>query len=226
MSLWVKEDLFMKNKKQFAVLGLGRFGEAIVKTLVENGYDVLCCDKNAELVNQIATYATDAVQADISDEGALREMGLSNCDVVIIATGESLEATVMATMAAKEMGVETVIAKAKDVKQSNVLYKVGADKVVLPEEDIGRRLATSLITSNILDFISFSDSYGIVEVAPKAQWVGKSLVGADIRANTGLNVVAIKRGKEVLVSPSPNEVINKDDILVIIGSSDKIQKYN
>ncbi len=216
----------MKNKKQFAVLGLGRFGQAVVKTLTENGYDVLCCDKNPDLINQMASYATDVIQADISDEGALKEMGLNNYDVVIIATGDSLESAVMATMAAKEMGVGMVISKAKDVKQSNILYKVGADKVVLPERDMGRRLATSLITSNILEFISFSDSYGIVEVAPKREWIGKTLVGANIRANTGLNVVAIKRGNDVIVSPSPQDTINSDDILVIIGSSDKIQKYN
>jgi trk system potassium uptake protein TrkA len=216
----------MKNKKQFAVLGLGRFGQAVVKTLTENGYEVLCCDKSPELVSQIMPYATDAVQADISDESALKEMGLNNYDVVIITTGDSLESAVMATMAAKEMGVKKVITKARDVKQANILYKVGADKVVLPERDMGRRLATSLITSNILEYISFSDNYGIAEIAPKDEWIGKSLVDSNIRANTGLNVVAIKRGNDVIVSPSPKEIIQAADILVIIGRSDNIEKYN
>ncbi len=216
----------MKNKKQFAVLGLGRFGQAVVKTLSENGYDVICCDKNPELVAQITPYATDVVQADISDEGALKEMGLKNCDVVIIATGDSLESAVMATLTAKELGVETVIAKAKDKKQSNVLSKVGADKVVMPERDMGRRLATSLITSNIIEIINFSDEYSIAELAPKSEWIGKTLAGANIRANTGFNIVAIKRGSTAIVSPMPTEKINEGDILVIIGSNDKIQKYS
>jgi trk system potassium uptake protein TrkA len=216
----------MKTKRQFAVLGLGRFGQAVVKTLTENGYEVLCCDKSLELVNQIMPYATEAVQADISDEGALKEIGLNNYDVVIITTGDSLESAVMATMAAKEMGVKTVITKARDVKQANILYKVGADKVVLPERDMGRRLATSLITSNILEYISFSDNYGIAEIAPKSEWIGKTLAGSNIRANTGLNVVAIKRGSEVIVSPYPTETIQAADILVIIGTSESIEKYN
>jgi trk system potassium uptake protein TrkA len=216
----------MKQKKQFAVLGLGRFGQAVVKTLSENGYDVLCCDKSIELINQIAPYATDVVQADIADEGALREMDLPSYDVVIIAAGQSLEAAIMATMAAKDMGVKTVIAKAQDEKQANVLYKVGADKVVLPERDMARRLATSLISSNILEFISFSDDYGIAEIAPRADWIGKNLIESNIRATTGLTIMAVKRGKDVLVSPSPKEVIQAEDILVIMGTTDKIQKYN
>lgn len=216
----------MKNKKQFAVLGLGRFGQSVVKTLTENGYEVLCCDKNPELINQIAPFATDVVQADISDEGALREMGINNYDVVIIATGDSLESAVMATMAAKEMGVKTVIAKAKDIKQSNVLYKVGADKVVLPERDMGIRLATSLITSNLLEIINFSEDYSIAEIAPKNEWVNKTLADSNIRATTGFNIVAIKRGRNVIVSPLPTETIISNDILVIIGSNENLRKYN
>ncbi len=216
----------MKSKKQFAVLGLGRFGQAVVKTLSKNGYDVLCCDKDINLINEIAPYATDVLQAEISSEGALKEMGLNNYDVVIIATGVNFEATIMAALAAKEMGVKTVIAKAKDTKQANILYKLGVDKVVLPERDMGVRLATSLISSNILEFISLSDNYGIVEISPKPEWVDKTLIKANIRANTGLNVIAIKRGSNVMVSPAPTEIINKDDILVIIGSSDKIQHYS
>lgn len=216
----------MKKVKQFAVLGLGRFGQALVQTLVESGHDVLCCDKNPDVVNQMSAYATDLIQADIADEKALKEMGLNNYDVVIIATGDSLESAVMATMAAKEMGVHTVIAKAKDIKQANVLYKVGADKVVLPERDMGIRLATSLVTSNVLEYINFSDAYGMAEIAPKPEWIGKTLAGSDIRAKTGFNIVAIKRGKEVLVSPSPQEVINADDVLVVIGTTDKIQSFN
>lgn len=216
----------MKKIKQFAVLGLGRFGQALVQTLVENGHDVLCCDKNPEVISQMSAYATDIMQADIADEKALKEMGLNNYDVVIIATGDSLESAVMATMAAKEMGVETVIAKAKDTKQANVLYKVGADKVVLPERDMGIRLGTSLVTTNVLEYINFSDTYGMAEVAPKSEWVGKTLAGADVRAKTGFNIVAIKRGKEVLVSPSPQEIIGADDILVIIGTTEKIQNYS
>lgn len=216
----------MKNKKQFAVIGLGRFGRAVVETLVENGYDVMGCDKNMESVKQMEHIATDVMQLDVMNEDAMQYIGLNNFDIVIIAIGESLEASIMATMYAKEMGVKTVIAKATSASQKKLLEKVGADKVLMPERDSGQRLAISLITSNVLEYITVSDKFGIAEIGVVDKWVNKTLKAANIRAQYGINVVAIKRDSDVIVTPPPDLEILKSDILVVIGENANIAKFS
>lgn len=213
----------MAKNKQFAVLGLGRFGQSIAKTLVENGCDVLCVDKSVEAVNEMSKYASNVTRADVSDVHAIAALGLNNFDVVIIAIGENMEAGIMATLMAKEMGVPTVITKAKNDIQKSILQKVGADRVVLPERDMGVRIATNLITTNIIDFINLSDKFAIAEIEPRKEWVGVSLRKSNIRADYGLNIVAIKRCNDIIVSPKAEEVINESDILVIIGENSDIQ---
>ncbi len=214
----------MAKNKQFAILGLGRFGQSIAKTLVDNGCDVLCVDKNTDAVNEMSKYASNVTRADVADVHAMSALGLNNFDVVIIAIGENMEAGIMATLIAKEMGVQNVITKAKNEIQKSILQKVGADRVVLPEKDMGVRIATSLITTNIIDFISLSDKFTIAEIEPRKEWVGKSLKSSNIRAEHRLNVVAIKRNNDMIVSPKAEEIIEKDDILIIIGATADIQK--
>ncbi len=214
----------MSKSKQFAILGLGRFGQSIAKTLVDNGCDVLCVDKNIDAVNEMSKYASNVTRADVADVHAMSALGLNNFDVVIIAIGENMEAGIMATLIAKEMGVQNVITKAKNEIQKSILQKVGADRVVLPEKDMGIRIATSLITSNIIDFISLSDKFTIAEIEPRKEWIDVSLKKSNIRAEHRLNVVAIKRNNDIIVSPKAEEIIQKDDILVIIGTIADIQK--
>ena len=214
----------MSKNKQFAILGLGRFGQSIAKTLVDNGCDVLCVDKNIDAVNDMSKYASNVTRADVADVHAMSALGLNNFDVVIIAIGENMEAGIMATLIAKEMGVQNVITKAKNEIQKSILQKVGADRVVLPEKDMGIRIATSLITSNIIDFISLSDKFTIAEIEPRKEWIDISLKKSNIRAEHRLNVVAIKRNNDIIVSPKAEEIIQKDDILVIIGTITDIQK--
>jgi len=214
----------MSKDKQFAILGLGRFGQSIAKTLVDNGCDVLCVDKKIEAVNEMSKYASNVTRADVADVHAMSALGLNNFDVVIIAIGENMEAGIMATLIAKEMGVQTVITKAKNEIQKSILQKVGADRVVLPEKDMGIRIATSLITTNIIDFISLSDKFTIAEIEPRKEWIDLSLKKSNIRAEHRLNVVAIKRNNDIIVSPKAEEVIQKDDILIIIGPTADIQK--
>ncbi len=216
----------MKKNKQFAVIGLGRFGSAVTRTLAENGFDVMCCDKNMTVVKQMEPYVTKAIQADIMQDDVADALGLNNFDVVIVAIGDSLEASVMATMYAKEAGVRTIIAKAKTISEKKILEKMGADKVVMPEVDMGRRLAISLTTTNVLEYISFSEKFAMAEIAPLKNWVDKTLAEANIRAEYGFNVVAIKDGDDLMVSPPPNTLIKERHILVIIGESKQIQKYN
>lgn len=216
----------MPRHKQFAVLGLGRFGQSIAKTLLENGCHVLVCDKDIDSVNEMSKYAVHAVQADCMDRNALEELGLNNFDVVIVAIGENLEASLMATLIAKEKGVPFVITKARNETQRTILEKVGADRVVLPERDMGIRIATTLVTTNVIDFINLSDKFSIAEIEPKREWIGKSLQKSNIRAATGLNIVAIKRDNKVIVSPTATEIIFSGDLLVTIGENANIQRLS
>lgn len=214
----------MSKHKQFAVLGLGRFGQSIAKNLLEHGCEVLCCDKTIEKVNEMGKYGSHVVRADIMDNNVLEEMGLNNFDVVIVAIGDNLEASLMVTLAAKEKGVPLVIAKAKNDTQRIILERVGADRVILPERDMGERIATTLVTSSIIDYINLSDKFAIAEIEAKSQWVGKTIQKSNIRATTGLNIVGIKRDDKVLVSPTASEIIFDDDILIVIGENANIQR--
>lgn len=217
----------IKNKnKQFAVIGLGRFGRAVTKTLVDNGCDVLCCDKDMSLIKQMEPVVTKAMQIDVMQENALDALGLNNFDVVIVAIGDSLESSVMATMYAKEAGVKTVIVKAQNISEKKILEKIGADKVVMPEMDSGSRLAINLITTNVIEYISFSEKYAMAEITPLKEWENKTLAEANIRAAYGFNVVAIKENNEVIVSPVADTLIKAGQILVIIGENKQIQKYS
>lgn len=213
-----------KNKyKQFAVLGLGKFGQAVVKTLVENGCEVMCCDKNMDAVNEIEQYATDSFQMDVTNVKAMETISLGNYDCVIVGIGENFEAAIMAAMFAKEAGVPMVIAKAKNDQQKALLKKIGVDKVVMPEKDTGTRIAYNLISSNIVEYICFSDKYGIAEINPRKEWCNKSLIESNIRAIYGITIMAIKRRDDVIVSPMADTVILENDILVVIGENDKIR---
>ncbi len=210
------------NSKQFAVLGLGRFGQSVVRTLYDRGYDVLAIDTNIDLVNEISHFSTLVMQADVRDENVIKNLGLNNYDVVIVAIGSNLETAVMATLLAKENGAKTVIVKAKNTSQKTVLLKVGADKVILPEKEMAEKLAINLITTNVIDFINLSDKFGIAEIQPRKKWIGSSLIKSNIRAEYNVNVVAIKRAGEVLVNPMPSEIILEDDKLVVIGENEAI----
>lgn len=216
----------MARNRQFGVLGLGRFGQSIVKTLIANKCEVLCCDKNKDLVEEMAEYCHNVFKADVTDKKAIDDLGLNNLDVVIVAIGDNFESTIMAIMYAKEKGVKHIIAKANSDMQVSVLKKLGADRVIMPEKDMGHRIAMSLISPNMLDYINLSDEFAIAEIEPLKEWIGKDLISSNIRATTGINVVAIRRNNDVLVSPSPKEIINNNDVLFVVGESKKIQKIS
>ncbi len=214
----------MSNKKQFAVIGLGRFGESVVNVLVENGFDVLAVDKNKDVVQKVSKIATHVIEADIREQEVLDKLGFNNFDVAVICIGNDMEASIMAIMKAKEQGVKSVVAKAQTQIQKNILEKIGADRVVLPEKEMGIKVATNLITTSVIDFITLSEKFAIAEVDPLIRWRGLSLIDSDIRAEAKLNVVAIKRMKNIIVSPSPHEIVKDGDILVVVGENKDIQK--
>ena len=213
------------SKKQFLIIGLGRFGSSIAKTIYELGHDVLAIDKDEEKVQEISDYVTHAVQMDSTDESILKTLGVTNFDVAVVTIGSNLQDSVMATLILKELGVKYIIAKANNELHAKVLTKIGADKVVLPERDMGTRVAHNLVSSNILDYIELSEEYSILEIEAIKEWFNKSLKEIDIRKKHGINVVAIKRGEKVNISPSAEDIIKENDVLVALGSAKDLNKF-
>lgn len=212
------------DKKQYVVIGLGRFGTSVAETLYNLGNDVLVIDIDEESVQNISNNVTHAIQADATDEVALREVGVRNFDVAIVSVGSDIQASIMATILLKELGIKQVVAKATNAMHAKVLKKIGANKVVFPEKDMGVRVAHGLVFSNILEYIELSPDYSIAEFISPEEWNGKSLQELNIRGEFGINVVAIRRESEVDVTPFPTEVINKDDVIVAIGNVEDLKK--
>ena len=212
------------SSKQFVIIGLGRFGSSVAKTLYALGHDVLAIDSNEDLVQEISDSVTHAVQMDATDENALRTLGLRNFDVAVVTIGANIQASVMATLLVKDMGIKYIIAKGNSDLHAKVLYKIGADRVILPEKDMGVRVAHNLDSSSILDYIELSPDYSIIEIESPKEWYGKSMKELSLRSKYGINVMAIKRNNEVNISPDADDVINKDDIVVAIGSAEDLTK--
>lgn len=210
--------------KQFAVIGCGRFGSSLAKTLYNLGHDVLAIDKDEELVQEISDSVTHAVQADVMDENVMKDLGLRNFDVVIVSIGSNLEASIFSTLIAKELGVKKVIAKAQSELHGKLLKQIGADKIVFPERDMGVRVAHNLVSTNILDFIELSPDYSIVEIKAIPAWENKTLKELKLPTKYGINVMAIKRDDLINVSPNADDKILEGDILVIIGDTEDIEK--
>lgn len=211
-------------KKQFIVIGLGRFGFSLTTTLIEQGHEVLAVDKDNELVQDIAPFATHAVCADCTDEVVLAELGVSNFSHAIVAIGDDLQASIMTTLLLKELNVPHVIAKAKDAKHGTVLKKIGADQIIYPERDMAVRLGNQLSSSSLIDYIELSDEYNLVEMyAPRAM-CGLSLQKLNIRARFGCTILAIKSDAGMNISPRAEDTISEGDILLIIGSDSDIHQ--
>ncbi|MBQ4817223.1 TrkA family potassium uptake protein [Bacillus pumilus] len=212
-------------KKEYAVIGLGRFGGSICKALSEEGLEVMAMDMNEDRVNEYAKIASHAVIGDSTDENVLKNLGIRNFDHVIVAIGENIQASILTTIMLKELGVKMVTVKAQNDYHEKVLNKIGADRVVHPERDMGRRIAHKIISNNVLDYLELSDEYSLIEIVANSRLAGHSLLDLDIRARYGINIVAIKRGKEVIVSPLADEMIQKEDILIVIGAVADIGRF-
>lgn len=209
--------------KEFAVIGLGRFGSSVAKTLYEMDYEVLGIDADEDQVQSAVDIVTHAVTADSTDENALKALGIRNFDVVVVAIGADIQASILTTLILKEQGVKKIVVKAQNLLHGKVLSKIGADKVVYPERDMGVRVAHNLISTNILEYIELSPEFGMVEVVATAKMVGKTLVEIDFRRRYGLNVIAIKTGDKINISPQADDVIREGDVLVVVGNNEDIQ---
>ncbi|MEC0212474.1 TrkA family potassium uptake protein [Paenibacillus ehimensis] len=212
-------------KKQFAVIGMGRFGSSVAKTLSNLGFEVLAIDSSEQRTQEVSNIVTHVVQADSTDEEALRALGLRNFDVVIVAIGQDIQASILTTIIVKEIGVPKVVVKAQNELHGKVLAKVGADKVIYPERDMGVRVAHHLISSNIIDYIELSEDYSIVEVQAVGQMVGRNLRELDIRAKYGCNVMAIRTGDKMNIAPHAEDIIKHNDILIIVGRNTDLKNF-
>lgn len=203
--------------KTYIVIGLGRFGSSVAEKLCELGNEVMAVDTQHELVQKISSRVTTAVEGDARDLEVLRSLGVHNFDCAVVAMGTDLATSVLVTLNLKELGVPVVICKAHDEMQKRALEKIGADRVVIPEREIGQKLAQRLASASVLDFIELSPDYSIAELAPVSAWVGKTIAQLDIRAKYGLNIIAVKHDNEIKVSPTAGYEIGQGDILVVLG---------
>ncbi|MFC1624422.1 potassium channel family protein [Candidatus Omnitrophota bacterium] len=219
--------------RQFAVIGLGRFGWSVAKTLSGKGHQVLAIDEDEELVQEASDFATEAVQVDSTDEKALKAVGIMNVDVAIVGIGTNLEASVLTTLILKELGVQHIVARAVTDEHGKVLEKVGATKVVFLERDMGSRIANSLISPSILEHIELSPEFSIMETVPPKEFIGKSIRDLDVRAKYGFNIIGVRRRKdesiegpgELNVSPKADYIVKQGDIFVIIGANENLDKF-
>lgn len=210
--------------KSYIVIGLGRFGSEVARELCRLGCEVLVVDVNEELVSQIAEDVTHAVVGDGQDKEVLRAMGAREFDCGIVAIGDDLAASVLVTVNLKELGVPQVICKAYDETHRRVLEKLGADRIVIPEQEQAARLARSLSSHNVLDYIELSEEYGIIEIPAPVSWHGKSLKELNIRAKLGVNILAIRREGRIDVSPGADFAFAPKDVVVVLGDSAALKK--
>lgn len=212
-------------KKEFVVIGLGRFGGSIVSELIELGVNVMAIDISAAKVDEFASIATQAVTADTTDESVLNSLGIRNFQHVVVAIGENIQASILTTLMLKEIGVPKITVKAQSDYHAKVLRKIGADQVVHPERDMGIRIANSMVSSNILDYLELSEEHSIAEIKANERLAGHTIIDLDIRAKYGINIVAIKRGSNILVSPQAIEELEIHDVLIVIGSDKDIHRF-
>ena len=203
--------------KQYLVIGLGRFGTSVAMSLAEQGMEVLALDGNIEHIDDIAPYVTNAVQMDVTDEEALASLDIPSFDGAVVSIGTDTRASILVCVLLKELGVPYLVAKANDDLHAKVLTKIGVDRVVFPERDMGARLARFIVSPSVLDLMNLSDDYQIMELRLPEGWEGKSLKTLDVRRKHGVNIIAVNRNDLFMVSPAPDMPLEKEDILLVLG---------
>ena len=214
-------------KQTYAIIGLGRFGGALLQTLIANGQDVMGIDINEENVNDYRDIATQVVVADAQEDDVLRKLDIASFDHVIIAIGHNMQASILATINAKDLGAKNVIAKAENHTHLRVLTKIGADVVVQPEREMGERVARKLLAPNMLNFIELSDDYSMAEIQiVNPAFYGRSIKDLNIRKKFGLNVIAVRHANEVIVAPEASDTLQEKDIVSVVGPKDMVDDFD
>ncbi len=211
-------------RQQVLVIGLGRFGSAVARELERLGHEVLAIDANEQAVNEVARDVTHAVQADAADEDALRSVGADQFKTANVAISTKAEPSIIATMVLKRLGVRTVIAKAGDRLHAEILTRVGADRVIQPEQETGTRLAHSFNVPNVIDYLDVGPNFGIEKVRPPKTFVGKTLGELELKNRMGVTPIALRRGKDVIINPAREERVTEGDELILIGRDDKLEE--
>jgi trk system potassium uptake protein len=212
-------------KKSYAVIGLGRFGTSIASTLFDAGQEVMGIDIDKNRVDDAQTLLTHAVVLDSTEEDTLKSVGIRNFDYVIVAIGNDMQSSILTVMLLKDLGVKHVISKALNKRHGQVLEKVGADWVIYPERDMGERVAHHLLSPNVLNYIELSKDYTIEEIIVPPSMMGKSLRELDLRANYNINAIAILSNENLIISPSPDQIIKNEDKLVVIGHREDLHDF-
>jgi len=212
--------------KTYAVFGLGRYGKAVAKELVENGAEVIAVDSNETNVDEIVNIVPVCKCADVTDPEVIKQLGIENIDTVIIAMASNLESSVMATILCKEAGVETVIVKCSNEIHGKVLSRVGADRVVIPEKESGKRLAKNLLSSGFVDMVELSKGVSMVEINVKPEWIGKNLKELNLRKKYSINIVALRQGDDVTTFVDPEMPLTEGMKFIVIADTEKLGKLN
>lgn len=216
---------------QFAVIGLGNFGYAVARTLAEKGCQILCIDESEARLERVRYIATHAVQADAADEKVLREVGVAEADCVVVSLGRDMEASLLIAMALRDIGVKKLVVKAVNPLHGRILKKLGVDRVVFPESDMGRRVAETLVTPSILDYLELGDGHGVAEVSAPEKFWQRSLADLRLRTSYGVTVLAIRRASQeiqptIIVNPAGTELILEGDILIVIGEDKHLKNLS
>lgn len=210
------------DNRSVIIFGAGRMGSAMAEVLFDSDIEVMVVDKDPDKIQDLSTKVTTGIIADVLDDDAVAELGLNVFDIAIIAIGSNLEASIVAAVECKDAGIPMIYAKSSSEMQERILRKIGVDKILNPEIEIGQRLAKSIAEKNILDYIHFSDEYSIVEINAPKNWYNKTILDLDIRNKYHITVIAIRRGRQTIVSPHASEEIRSGDRLIIIGDQDSI----
>lgn len=212
-------------KKSFAVIGMGRFGQSVVEELIRREVDVLVIDKDPDRIAKMSKIATHAVTLDTTDVQALKEVGISSIDHVVVAIGKDLQSSILTTLILKDLGVDKVTVKVQNADHAKVVNKLGADEIIQPEQQSGKRLASKIVSDNILDYIDLNESHSFIVVHATNKIIESTIINLDVRNKFRINVVAIRRNGDILI-PNADTVIENADQLLLIGSNVDLQKFN
>ncbi|MBN2604917.1 MAG: TrkA family potassium uptake protein [Bacilli bacterium] len=212
-------------KKSFAVIGMGRFGQSVVEELINKEAEVLVIDKDPEKIAKMSKIATHAVTLDTTDVNALREVGISSIDHVVVAIGAEIQSSILTTLILKDLGVKFVTVKVQNSDHAKVVHKLGADEIIQPEQQSGKRLASKIISNNVLDYIDLNESHSFIVVNATEKVIDSTVVNLDVRNRFKINVVAIRRNGDIII-PTPDNVIAMNDQLLLIGRNTDLDKFN
>lgn len=212
-------------RKSFAVIGMGRFGQSVVEELINKDVDVLVIDRDPDRIGRMSQIATHAVTLDTTDAQALKEVGITSIDCVVVAIGKDLQSSILTTLILKDLGVKTVIVKVQNANHAKVVEKLGADEIIQPEQQSGKRLASKIVSDNVLDYIDLNDSHSFIVVNATKKIIDSTIINLDVRNRFKINVVAIRRG-EIVIIPNADSMIEDGDQLLLIGSNSDLDKFN